>query len=118
MQDKSKYSITDATSLRKSLAAIYTNSYYSYAIFLILGNSIILKHSNPFQILGQSISKYDLALSDAEGLGDTGNEFPFGPDSLQVHDCGTHVRGDGAFYPLGQESVLTSWGTISINCGI
>lgn len=68
-------------------------------ISLILGNSITLKHSNPFQILGQSFSKYDLALSEAEGLGDTGNEFPFGPDSLQVHDCGTHGRGDEAFIP-------------------
>ena len=33
------------------------------------------------------------------GLGDTGNEFPFGPDSLQVHDCTRHVRGNGAFIP-------------------
>lgn len=28
--------------------------------------------------MGQSISKSDLALSEAEGLGDTGNEFPLG----------------------------------------
>lgn len=68
-----------------------------------------------FQILKQSISKYNLALSEAGGLGDTGNEFPFGPDSLQVHDCTSHVRGNKAFIPqvksqlepAGGQQVLT-----------
>lgn len=50
-------------------------------------------------MLGQSISKHDLALSEVEGLGDTGNEFPLWPDGLQVHDCSTYVRGDAAFIP-------------------
>ena len=41
----------------------------------------------------------NLALSEVEGLGDTGNELPLWPDGLQVHDCSTYVRGDAAFLP-------------------
>lgn len=65
----------------------------------IFRNSITLKHSKPFQILGKSISKYNVTQSEAEGLGDTGNEFPFEPDSLQVHDGGSHVRDNEPFIP-------------------